>query len=182
MAFATITVPVTVTAAPGYITNTATVTNPSDSNGPTDNTDPAVIYIPTPVPFDLSIKKYISSGTGVELDAQSGSAVSMNTGSGFNYVIRVKNEGTGATYGVTTVKDILPAGVTLSGTVTGAPCTASGQTVLCTVSAVIAAGAYFPDIRVPVVTYPIVTVSANPPVSQYIPKDAKAIKVGSINI
>ncbi len=152
VAFATITVPVTVTAAPGYITNTATVTNPSDSNGPTDNTDPAVIYIPAPTPFDLSIKKYISTGSGVELDAQSGSAVSMNTGSGFNYVIRVKNEGTGGTYGITTVKDILPAGVTLSGTIIGNGwlCTASGQTISCSMAILAASGVYLPDIIIPV--------------------------------
>ena len=37
--------------------------------------------------FDLSIKKYIDS-----YDAQSGSTVGVRSGSGFNYVIKVKNE------------------------------------------------------------------------------------------
>ena len=56
--------------------------------------------------FDLSIKKYIESN-----DAQPDAPVYIETGSGFNYIIRVKNEGTGATYGITTVRDILPTGV-----------------------------------------------------------------------
>jgi hypothetical protein len=84
------------------------------------------------------------------------------------------------------VKDILPAGVVLSGTIDDTlwQCSVLQQAITCNspVNHMVAPGAYFPDIIVPVVTYPIVTVSANPTVSQYIPKDAKAVKVGSINI
>ena len=55
------------------------------------------------------------------------------------------------------------------------------MTYTCTSSQVIQPGAFYPDIIIPVVRYPIVTVSTNPS-SQYIPKDAKAVNVGSINI
>ncbi len=51
----------------------------------------------------------------------------------------------------------------------------------CTSTQIVASGSTYPDIIVPVVRYPIGAVSTNP-LSQYIPKDAKAVTVGSINI
>jgi hypothetical protein len=77
------------TTSTGYITNTATVSNPGDTNQ-TNNTDPAVINVvaPTPTAFDLSIKKYVNN-----VDAQaSASAVNVGTSTGFTYTIQVRNE------------------------------------------------------------------------------------------
>jgi hypothetical protein len=61
--FTDIILPVRVTATTGTIRNDATVSNPSENpnnpNRAVDNTDPAVIVVTPPAPFDLSIKKYI---------------------------------------------------------------------------------------------------------------------------
>jgi uncharacterized repeat protein (TIGR01451 family) len=69
-----------------------------------------------------------------------------------NYVIRVKNEGPQTTTGITTVRDVLPTGVTLSGTVTGSgwTCAVSGADIGCTTTQVVVSGAYYTDITVPV--------------------------------
>jgi uncharacterized repeat protein (TIGR01451 family) len=60
-------------------------------------------------------------------------------GSNFNYTLVVTNTGTAATSGVITVADTLPAGLSfVSGSGGGFTCTAAGQNVTCTSSAVIA--------------------------------------------
>lgn len=71
-------------------------------------------------------------------------------------MIRVKNEGPASTSGLTTVKDILPTGISATGTVTGAGWTCAyastnSGALTCTTSAVVASGATFSDITIPVV-------------------------------
>lgn len=57
-----IVVPVVVTATTGSVTNTATVSNPSEdptNNYGNNNTDPAVFSVNLTTGFDLSVKKYV---------------------------------------------------------------------------------------------------------------------------
>lgn len=56
-----------------------------DQTNPNSQKDPACIVVTTP--FDLSLKKYIGTD-----DAQPDAPVYIQTGSGFNYIIRVRNE------------------------------------------------------------------------------------------
>ena len=97
--------------------------------------------------FALSLKKYVNNA-----DAQPGTPVVMQTNDGFNYIIRVTNNGPIATSGLTAVTDTLPVGVVQSGTVSAGSwaCISTGATISCTVSAAIAANANFPDIIIPV--------------------------------
>jgi len=110
--------------------------------------------------FDLSLKKYINT-----LDAQPGSPVALSNGSVLNYVIRVKNEGPQTTTGLTTVRDILPVGVSASGAASGTNwnCSYSGAVLACMTSQVVSSGSYFSDITVPVV----VTATAGQTVTNY---------------
>jgi uncharacterized repeat protein (TIGR01451 family) len=63
------------------------------------------------------------------------------------YTITAKNSGTVATSGTATISDTLPTGLTpTSATGTGWTCTISGQTVTCTSTTVVAAGASYPAI------------------------------------
>lgn len=97
--------------------------------------------------LDLSIKKYVDSN-----DAQPGSPVTKTTNATFNYVIKVKVE-TGTSTGITTVKDILPAGIELNGQPSGEGWTFapnSGKTIIATSTQTVTAGSYFTDIIVPV--------------------------------
>jgi hypothetical protein len=82
-----------------------------------------------------------------------------------NYVIRVKNEGPQTTTGTTTVRDVLPTGVTASGAATGSGwiCTASGASLSCDTTQVVASGSTFTDIIVPV----RITAGANTTVTNY---------------
>ncbi len=113
-AYAEIVIPVQVSAIvsgeaiAGFIQNNAVVHNPNetlpcyaDNRMPTGNesvctrdprnTDPAVIRVGVaPTGFDLSLKKYIGTGS---VDAQPGAAVSVNTGDRISYLIRVTNSG-----------------------------------------------------------------------------------------
>ena len=132
----------------GEYSNTATLKNPGDTN-PKNNQDPANIQIVLPG-FDLSVKKYVNTDAN---DAQdSASAVSTTTNALINYVIRVKNNGPLSTSGATTVKDVLPTGVTASGSASGTGwfCSYSGADLTCITSQVVASGSVFSDITVPV--------------------------------
>jgi uncharacterized repeat protein (TIGR01451 family) len=162
VSFPEIVVPVIVTATTGTITNIATVTNPAENpnnpNRTVDNTDPAVITLTPPVStaFDLSIKKYVD----YRYDAQPGFAVAMTPDARFNYVIRVRNEGTGSVSGRTTVRDIIPNGVSIAGIPSGNTwtCSISGRTVTCESNATnIYAGDTFPEIVIPVQVSAIVS-------------------------
>lgn len=106
-AFQVINIPVVTSAsASGYINNSATVSNPGDTNT-SDNTDPAVIHILSTPPSQgtLSIKKYadnIASG-----DSQDEShAMNVTRGAEFNYFYRV-TVSSGSVQGAI-VKDTLP--------------------------------------------------------------------------
>jgi len=116
-----------------------------DRTNPTAQKDPACIVVPG-AGFDLRVKKYIGTN-----DAQPGSALSTSNGAALSYIIRVQNSGPMASTGVTTVQDILPTGVVLDGTTTGSnwTCSATGVTIRCTSSLVVASGSYYPDITVP---------------------------------
>ena len=96
---------------------------------------------------DLTIKKYIGTN-----DAQPHAPVTLSTNATFDYVLRVQNVSSLTETGLTTVKDVLPAGVTQNGTPSGAnwTCSYAGNTLTCTTTQEIAAGAYFSDITVPV--------------------------------
>ena len=106
-AFQVINIPVVTSAsASGYINNTATVSNPGDTNI-SDNTDPAVIHISsTPISQGtLSIKKY--AGTMPAGDSQTEpTAVGVSRGAEFNYLYRV-TVSSGSVNGAI-VRDALP--------------------------------------------------------------------------
>jgi uncharacterized repeat protein (TIGR01451 family) len=134
--------PVTITVnvapnAPASVTNVVTVSGGGEVN-PNDNTanDPTTI---TPEP-DLTITKT--------------HAASFTQGqTGATYTITVSNPGSGPSSGAVTVTDTLPAGLTPTAAVgTGWTCNPpSGQTVTCTRSDALAAGA----------SYPVITLSVN---------------------
>jgi hypothetical protein len=155
----TITLPVRVTASNATITNSATVSNPGDTNT-VDNTDPAVIVVdstPPPSPFNLSLKKYINT---IAQDAQTNAtAVAFSGGNTFNYVLVITNNGPQSVTGTTTVTDTLPAQTTLTGTIS-APnwtCASAGQSISCTTTATPASGATFSQISLPVRISPATT-------------------------
>ncbi len=102
---------------------------------------------PPPLGFALSLKKYVNLD-----DAQPASPVPVLTNDTFNYVIKVKNNGPGPSSGESTVTDIIPLGVVFNGSPSGAgwSCTTVAFGVTCKSSAVIAAGALYPDISIPV--------------------------------
>ncbi len=119
-----------------------------DKTNPNSQKDPACIVVPG-AGFDLAVKKYVDT---INQDAQPGSAVTVNTNQLINYIIRVTNRGPATATGTTTVVDRLPAGVTASGIVTAQnwSCTYSGVTLTCKTLQVVASGAVFTDITVPV--------------------------------
>jgi uncharacterized repeat protein (TIGR01451 family) len=129
-------------------------TGQCDRTNPTAQKDPACIVV-TGTGFDLQLKKYINTAAATELsyDAQPGAAVSVNTGDRISYLISVTNSGPQASSGVTTVQDILPVGVTASGSATGVgwSCAYSGVTLTCISSQVVGSGATYPLITVPVI-------------------------------
>ncbi len=112
----TITITVDVTSAPGtVITNTGVVFNPDDKNPP-NNT--STIQEPVGALPDLSMQKEI---------------VTLITGGNATFRLTVTNVGAGATTGLITVTDMLPAGfIYQSATGTGWTCSVSGQLVTCT--------------------------------------------------
>jgi uncharacterized repeat protein (TIGR01451 family) len=140
--FPAITLVVSVPAGttPGSVTNNATASG-GGASGTATATDPTTIVQP-----QLAIAK---SHTGAFPVGGTGA-----------YTIAVSNTGGGATFGTTTVVDILPAGLTYaSATGTGWTCSAAAQVVTCTSSTVVAAsGAAFPaitlNVTVPAGTLP----------------------------
>ncbi|MGW7284009.1 hypothetical protein ACWGH4_00675 [Streptomyces sp. NPDC054847] len=118
--------------APANVVNTATATGGGSQHATA--TDPTTIEAPPAAA--LSIDK---SHTGNFTQGGSGS-----------YTIAVSNAaGSGTTAGTVTVTDTLPAGVTPTGASgTGWSCGISGQTVTCTRSDALAAGASYPPIAV----------------------------------
>ncbi|MCC2314968.1 DUF11 domain-containing protein [Cellulomonas xiejunii] len=110
---------VTAAAYPG-VTNTATVVSATPSvDDPTGAraTDDDTLDVPAQVALHLS--KTID---GTHLQA----------GAAATYLLTVSNEGPTADPGPVTITDVLPAGLRLAST-DGAPCTAEGRTVTCTV-------------------------------------------------
>ena len=118
----TLTVAVSLPAAPS-VTNTATVATPGDVNGANDA---STVSTPVPSPaLDLSIAKAVGAP--------------FVAGSNGTYTLTVSNTSLAPTTGATTITDVLPAGLTfVSGTGTGAACSAFGQAVTCTIAGVIA--------------------------------------------
>lgn len=133
-------------SATGTLSNTAQILTPA--SGVTDPNDPSragannnsatdtttIVLVP-----DLAIAK---SHTG-----------DFTRGSTGTYTIAVSNTGTGATSGAVTVTDTLPAGLAPTGPVglvNGWTCGISAQTVTCTRSNALAAGASYPNITVAV--------------------------------
>ena len=102
--------------------------------------------VPVPV-FDLHLKKYINND-----DAQPNAPVAANSGSTFNYIIRVTNDGPANVSGTTTVTDTLPAGIAPNGTISASGWSCTGTTsISCTRSNTLGSGVSFPEIVVPVI-------------------------------
>ena len=133
--YPSISVPVTVAPNSALsLTNTASVSGGNDSNtGNNTASDPTTI---NGVP-DLTVAK-----------SHSGNFTQGQTGT---YTITASNAGGAATSGTVTVTDTLPAGLNSpTGSGTGWTCNTSGQTVTCTRSDALAAGASYPNITVSV--------------------------------
>ena len=113
-------------AAVPSVTNTATVSTPGDLNT-TNNSSTISTPVATTL-LDLSIGKSLV-GTLV-------------AGQNATYALTILNNSTQPTTGPVTVTDLLPAGLTFTAA-TGATCTAAGQVVTCTRSAVLGAGQSF---------------------------------------
>lgn len=100
---------------------------------------------PTPGNFDLSIKKYAKSEDVF---------ASVDNTEQFNYTIVVRNNGTGAVTGTTTVRDRLPAPITLRATPSGNGWTCTGAAgtsdITCTTTDSYPANTEFNVITVPV--------------------------------
>ncbi|HVF45669.1 MAG TPA: hypothetical protein VM936_21765 [Pyrinomonadaceae bacterium] len=120
------------TTAPSSVTNTASVSGGGQTNTSNDSaSDPTNINGVA----DLAVAK---THTG-----------NFTRGSTGTYTITVSNVGGAATSGVVTVTDTLPAGLTPSTqSGTGWTCGAVGQTITCTRSNALAAGASYPAITV----------------------------------
>ena len=118
------------------LTNTATVSGGGQTNTSNDtSSDPTTVNGVA----DVTIAK---SHTGNFSQGQSGAT----------YTLTVSNVGGAATSGVVTVTDTLPASLTSpAGSGTGWTCNTAGQTVTCTRSNALAAGA----------SYPVITITAN---------------------
>ncbi|HEV7893544.1 MAG TPA: hypothetical protein VGP08_23220 [Pyrinomonadaceae bacterium] len=120
------------TTAPSSVTNTGSVSGGGQTNTSNDSSsDPTNINGVA----DLTVAK-----------THSGNFTRGSTGS---YSIVVSNAGGAATSGTVTVSDTLPAGLTPSTqSGTGWTCGAAGQTITCTRSDALAAGASYPAITV----------------------------------
>lgn len=110
--------------------------------------DPACVFVSE---YDLSVKKYIRYN-GALNDANNSPGVNIAKDASFEYVIRVTNAGPKTTKNTTTVQDIIPTGVEITGSASGNgwSCSTSGKKVTCTSTAQIQANASFPDITIPV--------------------------------
>jgi hypothetical protein len=121
------TINVTPTQA-GQIGNTATVSGGGDTSAGNNTSTVNTTVSNVPVP-DLAMSK---SGPGTA-----------TVGTPFNYVLTLANVGTGPTSGTITVSDVIPAGLAINNVTNGAgfSCGTVSQTVTCTSSTVIGAGA-----------------------------------------
>jgi uncharacterized repeat protein (TIGR01451 family) len=138
-AYPVITLTVNVAAnAPSNLTNTAIVSNPSDTNAANDTaTDPTTVTVTPAAAPDVAIAK-----------SHSGNATLGQTG--FAYTITVSNVGNGSSSGIVTVTDILPA--KLTATAIGGPgwTCSLGAAPSCTRSDALAPGATYPAITLTV--------------------------------
>lgn len=115
-----------------------------DDTLPTDQLDPACVQVGGN--FDLSLKKYVKGD-----DVFAGVSGSEK----YDYNIIVTNNGTGSTTGLTTVRDRLPAPITLQSgkrpSGNGWDCSSSaGADIICTTTAIVPAHQVFETITVPV--------------------------------
>jgi uncharacterized repeat protein (TIGR01451 family) len=126
------------TNATGTLSNTAQVAAPSGVTDPTAGNNSATDTTAINLVPDPGITK-----------SHAGNFTRGSTGS---YTLTISNSGTGATSGAVNVTDTLPAGLTPNGTPTGTgwTCSVAGQTITCTRSDALAAGASYPAITVPV--------------------------------
>ncbi|WP_166653773.1 DUF6923 family protein, partial [Tahibacter aquaticus] len=120
-------IPVTPTAAASgtTVSNTATVSGGGDPTCPGGTNCTSTTNTPVDAP-QLSVSKSASGSNFV-------------VGVPASYTLQVSNTGTAATTAVATVSDTVPAGLTLGTLPAG--CTASGQTVSCSVAAGLGVGA-----------------------------------------
>jgi uncharacterized repeat protein (TIGR01451 family) len=129
--------------APTSVINTVTIVGGGETNTSNNSANDATTINGVP---DLTITK-----------THTGNFTQSSTGS---YTITATNSGTAATTGLVTVTDTLPIGLTASSVSgTGWTCSVSGQTVTCTRSDALAAGASYPTITLNV------SVAANAPSS-----------------
>lgn len=125
--------------ATGTLSNTASVAAPSGVTDPTSTNNSATDSDSINLVADPSITK---SHTG-----------NFTRGTTNSYTVTVSNNGTGATSGTVTVTDTLPAGLTpqpFTNPVNGWTCGISSQTVTCTRSDALAAGASYGAITITV--------------------------------
>ncbi len=120
--------------APASITNTATVSGGSDSDGSNNSASDPTTIVGAP---DLAITKTHSG--------------SFTVGSNGVYTIGVSNVGTSPTTGAITVTDVLPTGLTyVSATGTNWTCSAVAQSVTCSNPGPVAPSASLPNITLTV--------------------------------
>lgn len=104
--------------------------------------------------FDLSLKKYIDTVVPANDADTVATAISKNPNTNFNYKIVVRNEGTGAVVGTTTVTDRIPSGLASTGMPYGSgwACHTGSVPVefVCEQSNSILKNEAFPEITVPV--------------------------------
>lgn len=123
-------------AAPGSLTNTATVAGGGETNtGNNSASDPTTIVDPV---VDLAIVKTAGSPT-------------FTVGSSATYTLDVRNTSALATIAPVTVTDVLPVGLTyVSAAGTGWSCGHAAGTVTCTTPGPVAGGAALPGITLTV--------------------------------
>ncbi|MCC6317393.1 MAG: DUF11 domain-containing protein, partial [Gemmatimonadaceae bacterium] len=120
----TLTVAVSAPAAPA-VTNSASVTTPGDGNA--GNNTSTVTTNVNSSPLDLAVTKTPASA--------------FTAGRNASYQIAIANLSSRPTTSTVSVNDVLPAGLTfVSAAGTGFTCSATGQTVSCTYSPVLAPG------------------------------------------
>ena len=111
-------------SAAARVTNTATVRGATPDSNPANNVASDAVNV---VVVDLALQKALSGA--------------LTAGGTATYTLAVTNVGTGTTFGLVTVVDTLPAGLTLvSAGGSGWTCSASGRVVTCTNPAPIAPG------------------------------------------
>ncbi len=122
-------------SAPASVTNTAAISGGGESNTANNSASNATTINPPATP-DLTLSK---THIGSFVQGQSGA----------NYTLTVSNSGTGATSGLVTVTDTLPAGLAASA-LSGTGWTCTTATLTCTRSDALSAGASYPVITLTV--------------------------------